>query len=100
MPDQFAVWATMEALPGKEEDAKAFLAEAARRLEAETGTTSFRAMEIGGPHFAIFNTFVDQSALDAHVTGPVAQWVQASAKALFVGPYDITRCTVFATMAT
>ena len=96
MHDRFAVWATMEAREGKEQEAREFLVEAARRLEAEPGTTSFRAMEIGPRQFAIFNSFVDETALQAHVTGEVAAWVQAQNPALFTAPYAITRCAVFA----
>jgi len=94
--DQFAVWATMEARAGKEEEARAFLVEAARRLESEPGTTSFRAMQIGEREFAIFNSFVDEAALQAHVTGPTAAWVQAQNPDLFTAPYAITRCQIFA----
>ena len=93
--DQFAVWATMEAREGHEDAARDFLIEAARRLESEPGTTSFRAMQTGERDFAIFNSFADEAALQAHVTGPVAAWVQAQNDALFTAPYAITRCQVF-----
>jgi quinol monooxygenase YgiN len=96
MSDQFAFWATMEARPGKEEEVKLFLKEAALRLGTEPGTTSFRAMALGGTQFAIFNTFTDEAAVAAHVNGPVAKWVQDSAEPLFTGPYNITKCQIFA----
>lgn len=96
MSDRFAVWATMEAREGKEEEARAFLVEAARRLEAEPGTTSFRAMQIGPGTFAIFNSFANEAALQAHVTGEVAAWVQGQNPLLFTAPYAITKCEVFA----
>lgn len=94
--DRFAVWATMEAKPGQEAAVHAFLIEAAVRLEAEVGTTSFRAMELGEGRFAIFNTFRDEAALIAHVGGDVARWVQGSREELFIAPYAITRCKIFA----
>jgi len=96
MQDQFAVWATMEAREGKEAEAQAFLVEAAKRLESEPGTTSFRAMQTGPRDFAIFNSFVDEAALMAHIGGPVAAWVQSQNEALFTAPYAITKCQVFA----
>jgi quinol monooxygenase YgiN len=96
--DRFAVWATMEARQGQEEAARAFLAEAAARLDAEPGTTCFRALELGDGKFAIFNSFVDEAALAAHVSGDVAGWVQDSREALFTEPYAITRCQIIATM--
>lgn len=98
MDDQFAVWATMQAQPGKEAAARAFLAEAARRLGDEPGTTSFRALDLGDGAFAIFNSFRDEAALMAHVQGEVAQWVQAQQPLLFTAPYAITRAPVFAQM--
>lgn len=94
--DRYAVWATMEAREGREADARQFLEEAARRLEQEPGTTSFRAMAIGPRTFAIFNSFADEAALQAHVTGEVAAWVQSRNAELFTAPYAITRCEVFA----
>lgn len=98
MDDQFAVWATMQSLPGKEEDARAFLTEASRRLMAEEGTTSFRAIDLGEGIFAIFNSFRDAAALEAHVQGETAQWVMAQQPQLFDAPYAITRGQVFAQM--
>jgi quinol monooxygenase YgiN len=98
MDDQFAVWATMRALPGKKGDARAFLSEACRRLMAEDGTTSFRAIDIGDGSFAIFNSFRDAAALEAHVHGETAQWVMEQQPLLFDAPYAITRGAVFAQM--
>ena len=95
--EEFAVWATMEALPGKEDEARAFLKEAAQRLGSEAGTTNFYAMEIGDGKFAILNLFVDEAALHMHVEGKVAQWVQQSQPDLFVKPYEITRTRIFTT---
>ncbi|MFV3126856.1 putative quinol monooxygenase [Niveispirillum sp. KHB5.9] len=94
--DAFAVWATMEARPGREEAVRAFLTEAARRLRTEPGTTSFRAMDLGEGRFAIFNTFVDEAAFKTHVGGEVARWVQDSREELFTDPYAITLCRTFA----
>lgn len=94
--DALAVWATMEARPGKEDAARVFLTEAARRLQAEPGTTSFRAMDLGGGRFAIFNTFTDEDAFKLHVGGEVARWVQDSREDLFTEPYAITLCRTFA----
>lgn len=92
-----AVWATMQARAGREDDARAFLIEANRRItDEEPGTTGFHAMDLGEGRFAIFNTFVDEAAFLAHVQGPVAAWVQAQNPDLFTEPYAITRAGVFA----
>lgn len=90
--DGYSVWATMEARPGREVDARAFLQEATRRItEGEPGTTSFHALDLGEGRFAIFNTFADEAALQAHVGGPTAAWVMAQNAELFTAPYEITR---------
>lgn len=92
-----AVWATMQARAGREDDARAFLVEANRRItEGEPGTTRFHAMDLGEGRFAIFNTFADDAAFLAHVQGPTAAWVQARNPELFTEPYAITRAQVFA----
>ncbi len=98
MDDQFAVWATMKAKPGKEEAARTFLTEASQRLASEPGTTSFRAMDLGEGAFAIFNSFRDAASLTAHVEGPTARWVIEQQDVLFVEPYAITKAHIFAQM--
>lgn len=91
------IWATMQARPGREADARAFLEEAHRRISRdEPGTTSFHAIDLGDGAFAIFNTFADEAGLMEHVGGPIASWVQESNPDLFVAPYAITRGTLFA----
>lgn len=95
--DAHCVWATMQAKPGREADARAFLEESTRRIAAgEPGTTSFHAIDLGEGRFAIFNTFADDGALAAHVGGEVAAWVMAMNAELFTAPYDITRGRLFA----
>lgn len=94
--DTHAVWATMEAKAGKEAEVQAFLEEAGRRIRAEPGTTTFYALNLGAGRFAVFNTFVDDAALKAHVEGEVASWASAEGERLCAGPYDITRCGVVA----
>jgi len=95
--NELAIWATMQAKPGHEADARAFLQEATRRItEGEPGTTSFHALDLGEGAFAILNTFADEAALMAHVQGPTAAWVQASNPELFTDPYAITKAQLFA----
>lgn len=92
-----AVWATMQARAGREDDARTFLVEACRRItDGEPGTTSFHALDLGEGRFAILNTFRDEAAFLAHVQGPVAAWVQARNPELFTAPYAITRAQSFA----
>ena len=92
-----AVWATMQARAGREDDARAFLEEACRRItDGEPDTTSFHALDLGEGRFAILNTFRDEAAFLTHVQGPTAAWVQAQNPELFTEPYAITGASVFA----
>ena len=95
--DAFSVWATMQARRGREADARAFLREATRRItDGEPGTTSFHALDLGEGRFAIFNTFANQAALEAHVGGETAAWVMAMNEELFTAHYEIARGRLFA----
>lgn len=95
--NELAIWATMQARPGREADVRTFLEEATRRItEEEPGTTSFHALDLGDGAFAILNSFADEAALATHVQGPVAAWVQASNAELFTDPYAITKARLFA----
>jgi quinol monooxygenase YgiN len=92
-----AVWATMQARNGREEDARAFPEKASRRMtELEPGVTSFHAMELGEDCFAIFNTFAGDGSFLAHAQGPTAARVQAQNPDSFTKPYATTRAQVFA----
>lgn len=94
---ELAIWATMQARPGKEAEAREFLKEAARRITAdEPGTTSFEALDLGGGAFAILNCFVDAEARAAHVAGAAAAWVMEQNPILFTEPYAITQADLFA----
>ncbi|MDF7777212.1 antibiotic biosynthesis monooxygenase [Sphingomonas sp. AOB5] len=94
---KLAIWATMQAKPGLEDEARDFLKEAHRRIASdEPGTTSFHALDLGGGAFAIFNTFAGEAGLMEHVNGPIAAWVQAMNPELFVAPYAITRSELIA----
>ncbi len=95
--DKHAIWSTMQAKPGREGDVRDFLTEAARRLNDEPGTTEFYAMELGEGQFAIINIILDNAAFDAHVSGPVADWVRSQAADLLTDGFSITKGEIFAT---
>lgn len=94
---KLAIWATMQAKPGKETEAGSFLVEACRRITAdEPGTTSFFAIDLGEGRFAIFNAMANEEAFATHVGGEIAAWTQEMNGELFTGPYEITRGEVIA----
>jgi len=94
--DTHAVWATMEAKAGKEDEVRAFLVEAGRRIRTEPGTTTFYALDLGEGRFAVFNSFVDEAALAGHVGGEVARWASEEGARLCTGPFDVARTQVIA----
>lgn len=96
--DAHAVWVTMKAIAGREGDARAFLEDVAIRLREEPGTIGYTALDLGDGRFAVFSSFRDDAALNAHAAG-VGHWIEAMRPTLFTAPYDVTRATPFAIKA-
>jgi len=80
---KLAIWAELEAKPGKEEEVANFLKSAQPLAEKEQGTITWYAMRLGGPKFGIFDTFADEKGRDAHITGDIAKALFARAQELF-----------------
>lgn len=95
--DRFAIWSTMQARAGLEDEARAFLCEAAFRLRGEPGCSEFYAIDLGGGAFAIMNVLADEGAVSDHVGGEVARWVMGERERLFVSDYAITKGHIFMT---
>lgn len=81
---QLAIWAELEAKPGKEQEVANFLKSAQNMAEREPGTVTWYAMRLGGTKFGIFDTFVDEKAREAHVNGELAKSLFSKSKELFV----------------
>lgn len=97
--DQFAIWAQMEAKPGKESEVEAFLKSAQPMAVAEAGTTTWYALKIGPLKYGIFDTFADGEARDAHLNGEIAKALFAKAEDLFVREPEIDKPTILAAKA-
>jgi quinol monooxygenase YgiN len=69
--DKLAIWARVEAKPGKEQEVADFLKSA--QAVAAQGTTSWCAVKIGPTNIGIFDTFADEAGLDAHLSGEIAK---------------------------
>jgi quinol monooxygenase YgiN len=80
---KFGLLATMEAKPGKEDEVEQFLRSAVPLVREEAGTISWYAIRLGNLKFGIFDTFRDEAARQAHVSGKVAQALFAKAPELF-----------------
>ncbi len=97
--DKFAIWAQMEAKPGKEQEVEEFLKSAQPMAEQEQGTTTWYALKIGPNKYGIFDTFADEQARDAHVHGEIAKALFAKAKDLFTKEPEIDMPSILAAKA-
>jgi quinol monooxygenase YgiN len=82
----------LQAKPGKEEAAAAFLKSALPLVEAEPGTTAWFGFQIGKSTFGIF----DEPARQAHLHGKVADALIARAPELFESAPDIQHANLLA----
>jgi quinol monooxygenase YgiN len=94
--DKFAIWAQLEAKPGKESEVESFLISAQPMAEQEPGTTTWYALKIGPGKYGIFDTFADEEARNAHINGEIAKALFARAPDLFSKPPEIDRPTILA----
>jgi quinol monooxygenase YgiN len=97
--DKFAIWAQLEAKPGKEAEVEEFLKSAQPLAEQEEGTTTWYALKIGPGKYGIFDTFADEEARHAHLNGEIAKALFAKAAELFAKPPEIDRPEILAAKA-
>ena len=69
---KLALYVPLQAKPGKEQDVADFLCSALPFVNAEPGTISWFAVQEGLSQFAIFGTYKDEAAREAHLNGKVA----------------------------
>jgi quinol monooxygenase YgiN len=93
---KLAIWAELEAKPGKEEEVANFLKSAQPLAEKETGTITWYAVRLGGPKFGIFDTFADEKGREAHLTGEIAKALFARAQELFAKEPSIQKLELLA----
>jgi quinol monooxygenase YgiN len=85
---------TLEARPGKEADAEAFLKSAQPLALNEKATLKWYAFKIGSGKFGIFDTFANEAGPNAHLTGDIAKALGARASELFVVPPHVEKVEV------
>ena len=95
---KFALYVPLEAKPGKEKELADFLRSAAPLVNAEAGTISWFAIQMGPSSFAIFDTFDSEAGRDAHLNGPVAAALMEKTKTgdLFAKPPEIHKLEILA----
>jgi quinol monooxygenase YgiN len=94
--DTVALWAMLEAKPGKEREVEDFLKSAQPLAVKETGTTTWYALKIGPSRFGIFDTFADESGRAAHLNGEIAKALMGKAKELLMNDPDIKKVDILA----
>ena len=88
---RLAIWAQLEAKPGKEKDVEAFLKSAQPLAEREPGTVSWYAIKMGPSKYGIFDTFADENGRNAHLNGEIAK-----ADDLFAKPPEVAKPEILA----
>ena len=93
--DQLAVWATMQARPGKESEVEEHLRESRAWIDQEAGTTTFFALKVGPSTYGVFTTFADTAALEVHENGhATSEAHRATMRTLFAGPPTLVHSTI------
>lgn len=93
---KLAIWAYLEAKPGKEKEVEEFLKSAQPLAVKEKGTVTWYAVKLGPAKYGIFDTFADEQGREAHLTGDIAKALLAKAKDLFAKPPDVAKPEILA----
>ena len=82
---KFALLVELQAKPGKEAEAEAFLKGEAVLVKGEPGTLSWHAVKVEGAPgvYRVFDTFDDEASREAHLNGEAGQELAANAETLF-----------------
>jgi len=91
-----AIWAQLEAKPGKERELEEFLKSAQPLAERERETVSWYAIKMGPGKYGIFDTFADENGRNAHLNGEIAKALFAKATDLLATPPEISKPEVLA----
>jgi len=91
-----AIWAEVEAKPGKEQAVAEFLKSAQALAEREQGTLTWYAVKLGGANFGIFDTFADEKGREAHLNGEIAKALFAKTQELFVWEPKVHKIEILA----
>jgi quinol monooxygenase YgiN len=84
-----ALFARLEAKPGKEAAVEQFLQQGLSMANAEATTPIWFALRLGPKTFGVFDAFANESGRQAHLKGPIAQALMGLASELFSEPPTI-----------
>jgi quinol monooxygenase YgiN len=94
--EAIGLFVTLEARPGKEADAEAFLKSAQPLASQESGTLKWYAIKLARGKFGIFDTFANEAGRNAHLSGEIAKALGARANDLLAVPPQIEKVEVLA----
>ncbi|WP_322012212.1 antibiotic biosynthesis monooxygenase [Paraburkholderia sp. J12] len=83
---RYALYARLEAKPGKEEAVAAFLATALEMANQEATTPIWFALRLTPSTFGIFDAFASEADRNAHLSGPIGQALMKHAGELLASP--------------
>ena len=85
----YALFARLEAKPGKENEVAKFLETGLQLAKQESTTPLWFALRLGPTTFGVFDAFNDEAGRQAHLSGPIAQALMAKASELLAQPPSI-----------
>lgn len=91
-----ALYVSLKAKPGKEQEVEAFLLSGLPLVEDEPATTAWFGLKLGPSTYGIFDAFPDEAGRDAHLNGKVAAALMANAGELLEEPPSIHKVDVLA----
>jgi quinol monooxygenase YgiN len=86
---KFALFARLEANPGKEAEVQQFLEAGLAMARDEATTPIWFALRLSPTTFGVFDAFETEAGRQAHLGGPIAQALMAKAPELFAKPPTI-----------
>ena len=78
-----ALFARLEAKPGKENEVAKFLDAGLGMAKQEPTTALWFSLRLGPTTFGVFDAFADEHGRQTHLHGPIAQALMAKAPELF-----------------
>lgn len=86
---KLALFARLEAKPGKEAAVAQFLETGLAMAREESATPIWFALRLSPTTFGVFDAFHDEAGRQGHLSGPIAQALMAQAPELFANPPSI-----------
>ena len=93
---KLALYASLQAKPGKEAELEAFLKQGAELARKESATVTWYALKEDEGHYSIFDTFADEAGRQAHLDGEIAKALMAKADELLAKPPKIHKIDLVA----